>query len=62
MVEAAMCLRTQGIDENDGGVGEGRQARGLSNNDEGVGRRRGIDDTSEGLETMTEATGDQRRD
>ena len=59
MEESAVYLRAQGIgDDNDVGVGRGRQARGLSGDDEGgVVRGRGIDDASEGLETTTEASG-----
>ena len=55
--EAAVCLRSQGIEEDNGGVGGGRWSRGLSDNDGGVGRGRGINDASEVLETMTEAEG-----
>ena len=54
-----MCLQAQGIyDNNGGGVGGGgRQARGIIIDNGGVGRRRGIDDASEVLETMTEVRG-----
>ena len=50
-----MCLRAQEIDNEDCGVGRGRQARGLSNNDGGVGGGRVIDNACEGFETTTEA-------
>ena len=53
--EAAVFLRAQGIDDNDGGVGGGKQARGLSDNDGGVSKGIGIYDASEGSETTTEA-------
>ena len=56
-----MCLRDQGIDNDDSGVDRVRGARRLSNNDEGVGRRRGIDDASEISETTTEAEIIQRQ-
>ena len=52
-----MCLRAQVIDNNDGVIGGVRWARGLSDNYGGVVRGRGIHDTSDGLETMTEAAG-----
>ena len=52
-----MCLRVQGIDNDKGGVGGGRWARGLSDNDRGVGGGRGIDDAYEGLKTTMEAAG-----
>ena len=51
-----MCLRDQGIDDYDG-VGRVIRSRGISDNDGGVGRGRGIQDTFEGSETMTEAEG-----
>ena len=51
-----MCLRDQGIDDDDGGISRVRRERGVSNNNRGVGRRQGIDDTSKGSETMTETT------
>ena len=57
-----MFLQDQGIYDNVGDVGGGRRALELSNNDGGVGGGRGIDDLSEGLETLTEAAGDQRWD
>ena len=55
-----MCLRAQDIDNN-GGVGRVRRSRVLSDDDRGVGRGRGIDNTSEGSETMTEAAGARQR-
>ena len=48
-----MYLRAEVIDEDDGGVGRVRQAKGLSEDYGGVDRGRGIRDASEGLETMT---------
>ena len=56
IAEAAVCLQAQGIDDN-GGVGGGILDRGLSNNGGCVGGRRGIDDVSEVLKTMTEVAG-----
>ena len=56
-----MCLQDQGIDKNNGGVGIVRQARGLRNDNRGVRRGRGIDNTSDGLETTTEAAGARKR-
>ena len=53
--EAALCLRVQEIDNDDGDVGKGRRTRGLSDRNRGVGGGRGIDDASKGLETTTEA-------
>ena len=53
--EAPMCLRDQGIENNDGGVGRVRWARGIRNNDGGVGIGWGINDASEGSEPTTEA-------
>ena len=50
-----MCLRAQVIDNEGGGVGRVREARGLSDNDGGVGRGQGIENASKGSETMTEA-------
>ena len=50
-----MCLRAQGIDDEDGGIGKVGQARGLSNDEEGVGRGRGIYDASKELETTAKA-------
>ena len=55
-----MCLRAEGIDNNEGGVGRVRRYKGLSDSDGGVGRGRGIRDASKGLETTTEAAGDRR--
>ena len=49
-----MCLRDQGIDDNNGAVYIVRQSRGLSNDNGGVGRGRGIDDTSKGSDTTTD--------
>ena len=57
MVEMPVCLRTQEIGDDYGGVDRVRRTRGLGNNDRDVGRGRGINDASEGLETMTEAAG-----
>ena len=59
-----MCLRDQGIYNDDGGVGRVRQARGISNDDGGVCIGQGKDDTSEVLETTMEAArirGSQQR-
>ena len=56
-----MCLRDQGVDDNNGEVRSVRRARGLSNDDGGVGRGRVIYDASKGLETMMGAAGDRRR-
>ena len=56
-----MCLRAEGIDDDDSGVGRVRRAKGLSDSDGGVGRGQGIRDASKGLETTTEATGARRR-
>ena len=52
-----MCLQAKGIDDDNGGVGRRRQDQKLSDDDGGVGRGRGIEYTSEGLETTTEAAG-----
>ena len=57
-----MCLRSQGIDDDNGDVDGGIWSQVLRNNDGGVGGGREIHDTSEGSETMPEAEGDQRRD
>ena len=51
--EVLVCLRAQGIDNDDVGVGRVRRARGISDNDRGVGRGKEIRDVSEGLETTT---------
>ena len=56
-----MCLRDQGIDDNDGVVDIVRRARGLRYDGGGVGREQGIHNTSEGLETTTEVAGARRR-
>ena len=42
-VDEAVCLRAQGIDDNNSGAGGGRQDQELSNNDRGVGRGQRID-------------------
>ena len=52
-----MCLRAEGIDNNNGGVIRVRRSKGLNGNDGGVGRGQGIRDASEGSETTTEAAG-----
>ena len=57
-----MCLRDQGIDNDDGGgVFRVRRACGLSDNNGGVVRGRGIYNASEGFDTTTEAARDRRR-
>ena len=61
MAEAPVCLRAEGIDNSDGGVGRLRRAKGLSDDDGGVGRGRGLRDASEVLETTSEAEGDIRQ-
>ena len=61
MAEAALCLRAQGIDDNNSGVGRRRRYRGLSNDNGSVGGGRGIDDAYEGSETTMEAEGARRR-
>ena len=64
MVEAVVFLRSQVIDDKDGGVVRVRRSRGLSDNDRVVGRVQGIYDASEGLENTTEAAriwGQRRR-
>ena len=44
-----MCLQSEGIDDNDGGVRRIRRDKGLRNDkDGGVGRGQGICDVSEG--------------
>ena len=48
MAEAPVCLRVEGIDDNDGGVGILRRAKGNNDEDGGVGRGQGIHDASEG--------------
>ena len=56
-----MCLRAEGIDNDEGGVRRVRRAKGLRDDDRGVDRGRGIHDASEGLETTTEAAGARRQ-
>ena len=56
-----MCLRAQGIDDDDDGVGRLRRARGLSYDDGCVRRGQGVNDASKGLETTTEAAGDRQQ-
>ena len=59
-----MFLQNQGIDDDGIIIDRVRQARGLSDNNGDVVRGRGIDGTSEGLETTTEeprTQGQQRR-
>ena len=56
-----MCLRDQGIDDDDGVVDRVRQACRLSDNDGGVSRGQGIYDAYEESETTTEASGIQGR-
>ena len=56
-VEVPVCLRDQGIEENDGGIGRVRWARGLSDGNGGVVRGREIYDVSKGSDTTTEAAG-----
>ena len=58
--EAPVCLRADGIDDNDGGVRRVRRSKGLRDDDGGVGRGQWICYVSEGLETMTEAAGTGR--
>ena len=53
-----MCLRAQGIDDDNGSVGRVRRDRGIRNYDGGAGRGKGIDDTSKGLEITAEIVGD----
>ena len=59
-VEATVCLQAQVIDDDVGGVGRGRQARGLSNDNQGIGGGRGINNVSEWSETTTEVAWDWR--
>ena len=54
-----MCLRAQGIDDDNRVVGRVGQACGLSHDDGGVGRGWGIYDVSEGSEMTMEAVGDR---
>ena len=56
-----MCLRDQGIDDNNGGVGRVRWDRGLSDNDGGFVRGRVIRNASEVSETTREAAGSRQR-
>ena len=56
-----MCLRAQGIDNNNCSAGRVRRERGLSDDDGGVDRGQGIYNASKGLETTAEAAGDRRR-
>ena len=60
--EAPVCLRAQGINNDNGGVGRARQACGISDNDGGVGRVQGIHNASKGLETTAEVAGARRLD
>ena len=57
----AMRTRTQGIDDENGGVRGVRRDQVLSDNGGGVGGGRGMDDASEGSETTAEVAGDRRR-
>ena len=50
-----MCLRAQGIDNENIIVGRVRQARRLSDNNGCIGRGQGIDYASDGSDTKTEA-------
>ena len=59
--EETVCLRAEGIDNNNGGVRRVRLSKGLSNDDGGVGRGRGIRDASKESETTTEAAGARRQ-
>ena len=61
MEEAVVCLWAQLIENDEGGIGVGRQARGLRDENGGGGGGRGIDDASEMPEMATEAVGDRRR-
>ena len=61
MAEAPMCLRAQGVGDNNFGIGRVRRARGLSNDDGGIRRGRRIRDASEGLETTTETARARRK-
>ena len=54
--ETRVCLQVQVIDNDKGVVVKVIRACRLSNNDEDIGRRQGIDNVSEVLETMTEAS------
>ena len=59
--EAPVCLRVEGIDDNNGGVSRVRRSKGLSDNDGGVGRGQGIRNASNGLETMREVAGSRQQ-
>ena len=61
MTEAAVCIRTQGIEKNDSGFRGERWSKGHINNDGGVSRGQGIDDAAKGLEMMTEAEGGRKQ-
>ena len=56
-----MCLRAEGIDDNDGCFVRLIRSKGLRNNDGGVGRGQGIRDASKGSETTTDTAGGRRR-
>ena len=60
MAEAAVCIQFQGIDNINGGVRGGKQARGLRDDNGDVGRGQGVDNMYKGLETTTEAAGSRR--
>ena len=60
-MEAPVCLREEGIDDNNSGVGIVIQAKVISDHGRGVGTGRWIRDASEGSETMTEAAGARKR-
>ena len=51
----------QVIDNKNGGVNIGRGTQGLSDDDRGVGRGRERDEASRGSETTVEVAGDQRQ-
>ena len=55
-----MCLQSQGIDNDDDGVGRVRRDHRLSNNDGGVRRGQGIHYVYEGSDTTPEAAGDRQ--
>ena len=59
--EAAACLRSEGIDDNDGGVIRVIRDKGLNDDDGGVGKIKGICNASEVSETTTEAAGDRQQ-
>ena len=61
MAEEEMCLRSQGIDDSDGGIGIGRRSWGLSDDNRGVGGERGIDSASERSEKTADTMGARRR-